>query len=179
MPTQAANRLSADPCRLILKELKRISTVWLPSTQRQDQNRDRFTANRLIHSSVGDDQPLSDDLINIRGEAEADMSGLNLNMLDVRSIAVDTSLPCNKTVEARINRHHRCQQRHLLAPLDLGGNGVEIDAEFEISLGGGGVFGAADNRCAQSDHLAHQVGPFTRYFARQIAAKAPTDEPDW
>src|SRR6185369_5964285 len=102
MPKQAANRLSADPCKFILKELKRISTGSRLSRQWQDQNGERFTANRLINRSVGADQPLRDDLINVGGETEADVSGLDLDVLDVRSIAVDTSLPCNKTVEARI-----------------------------------------------------------------------------
>ena len=123
-------------------------------------------------------QPLSDDLIYVRGKAKTKMSGSNLDVFDVERILVDASLPGNDRVSARIDRNNRRTEGNAITKLDFGGNRVNVDTPITVPVGDHCVFGAADDGGTKRNDLADEIRPLACQLARQVAAEAPTDKTD-
>ena len=71
---------------------------------------------------------MGDDLVDFWRKTKADMGGADFDVLHVRAVLIDTSLPGNDTVGARVNRGYRRAEQNLIAQFNLGDNRLNVDA---------------------------------------------------
>ena len=72
--------------------------------------RRRFVRRRLTEELVIVSEPLCDDLVNFRRKAKTDMGRADFDVLHVRTVVIDTSLPCNDGIRPGVNRRHGCTE---------------------------------------------------------------------
>jgi len=121
-------------------------------------------------------EPLGDNLVNFRRKPEADMSRADFDVLHVTTVLIDTSLPCDDGIRARVNRRHGCTERDLIAQFDFGLNRRHVDTTAVKPTSDNGVLGTADDRRAESNHSMDQIGPFAGRLSSQISSQTPADE---
>lgn len=123
-------------------------------------------------------EPLGDDAVDFRREAETQMGRAHFDMLDVRAMMIYAGLPRDDRIEARVDCSHRCRECDAIARFDLRLKGIDVDAPPTKRANNHSVLGPAHNRGAKSDDLLDEIRPFTRRLSGEIASQAPADDSD-
>lgn len=117
-----------------------------------------------------------DDLVNFWRKAKAQMGGADFDVLYIRAILIDASLPRDDRIGARINRGYRRAQQNPVAQFYLGDNRLNVNAASMEPPGDNRILGTADHWSAEGDDPMDEIGSLAGRFSGQIASKAPTDE---